>query len=60
MELSARDMPEILTKRAIYIGIKENCFGIANGQIHQFFSKLSAWDKPIFSFLDDNLSKLVL
>ena len=50
MELSARDTPifsfpddnlsklqGILTKPAIYIDIKEICFGIANGQISSIF-----------------------
>ena len=27
------------------------------GKYHQILTKLSAGDKPIFSFLDDNLSK---
>ena len=40
------------------IDIVELWFGIANGQIfRQIFTELSAWETPIFSFPDDNLSK---
>ena len=39
------------------IDIMEIWFGIANGQICQSFTELSAQDKPIFSFPDDYLSK---
>ena len=39
------------------IDIVEIWFGIANAQISQIFTELSARDAPIFSFLDDNLSK---
>ena len=39
------------------IDIVEILFGIANGQIRQFFTELSAQDTPIFSFRDYNLSK---
>ena len=38
----------------MYIDIVEIWFGIANGQI---LTELSSRDTPIFSFLDDNLSK---
>ena len=39
------------------IDIVEIWFGIANGQIRQFLTELSAQDTSIFSFPDDNLSK---
>ena len=47
----------IFTKLGMCIDIVEIWFGIANGQISSKFSELSARDTPIFSFLDDNLSK---
>ena len=47
----------IFTKLGMCIDIVEIWFGIANGQFHQIFTELSAQDMPIFSFLDDNLSK---
>ena len=31
--------------------------GLLTGKFHQIFTALSARDTPIFSFLDDNLSK---
>ena len=39
------------------IDIVEIWFGIANGQICQIFTELSARDTPIFLFPDDNLNK---
>ena len=36
------------------IDIVEIWFGIANRQFHQILMDLSAGDKPIFSFTDDN------
>ena len=39
------------------IDIVEIWFGIANGQILQFLTELSARDTSIFSFPDYNLSK---
>ena len=48
----------IFTKLGMCIDIVEIWFGIANGQIFvSLWWKLSAQDMPIFSFLDDNLSK---
>ena len=47
----------IFTKLGMCIDIVEILFGIANGQIRQFFTELSAQDTPIFSFPDYNLSK---
>ena len=41
----------------MFIDIVEIWFGIANGQIRQIFTELSARDTSIFSFPDDNLSK---
>ena len=37
--------------------MKEIWFKIANGHFRQILTELSARDTPIFSFLDDNLSK---
>ena len=31
--------------------------GLLTGKFHQIFTELSTRDTPIFSFLDDNLSK---
>ena len=47
----------IFTKLGMCIDIVEIWFGIANGQICQIFKELPAWDTPVFSFPDDNLSK---
>ena len=47
----------IFTKLGMCIDIADAWFGIANGQISSNFLELSARDKPIFSFPDDNLSK---
>ena len=42
------------TKLGMCIDIVEIWFGIANGQT---FTEFTAQDTPMFSFLDDNLSK---
>ena len=47
----------IFTKLGPCIDIVEIWFGIANGQIRQILTELSARDTPIFSFPDDNLTK---
>ena len=63
----------IFTKLGMCIDYVDIWFGIANGlyaltlrrsvlellmgKFHQMFTELSARDMPIFSFLDDNLSK---
>ena len=39
------------------IDIVDIWFGLLMGNFRQIFAELSAWDTPIFSFLDDNLSK---
>ena len=39
------------------IDIMEIWFGILIDKFHQILTELSAQDTPIFSFLDDNLSK---
>ena len=44
----------IFTKLGVCIDIVNIWFGIANGQICQIFTELSARDTPIFSFPDDN------
>ena len=46
-----------ITKLGMCIDIMDIWFGIANGQISSIFYGVSAWDMPIFSFLDDNLGK---
>ena len=47
----------IFTKFGMCIDIVEIWFGIANGQICQILTELSARDTPIFSFPDDNVCK---
>ena len=47
----------IFTKLGMCIDIVDIWFGIANGQICQIFTELSARDMPTFSFPDDNLNK---
>ena len=39
------------------IDIIDILFGFANGQISSILTELSTRDTPIFSFLNDNLSK---
>ena len=48
---------QIFTKLGICIDTEEIWFGIANGQICQLLTELSACDKFISSFPDDKLSK---
>ena len=47
----------IFTKLSVCIDIVEIWFGIVNGQISSIFDELSARDRSVFSFPDDNLSK---
>ena len=47
----------ICTKLGICFDIMENWFGIANGQICQFLTELSACHMSVFSFSEDYLSK---
>ena len=41
----------------VCIDIVEIWFGILMGKFHQILTELSAQDRPIFLFPDDNLSK---
>ena len=47
----------ISTKVGVCINIVEICMGLLMGKFHQIFTELSAQDTPIFSFMEDNLSK---
>ena len=47
----------IFTKLGMCIEIVEIWFGNANGQISSNLTELSARDRPIYLFQDDNLSK---
>ena len=47
----------IFVKLGIRIDIRRSGLGLLMGKFLQFLTELSTWDKPIFSFLEDNLSK---
>ena len=47
----------IFTKVGMCIDIVEMWFGMLMGKLHQILTELSARDMPVFSCLDDNLSK---